>query len=239
MQLSVERTDGIGAFARPLGGEVRLDELSETLATEVRELFTPERLATFRARPSRSAPHPDAQTIVIRMIDDDGVGHTFELTEDDDVDLFDLGNELVNRIVTTQLRARAGYDAVLFAEACLRGDDADRFETLAAVRALARAGHRVGLVALDLDEATSSIDLSVFDAELVVTEAARAASTTDASFFDRTVRQRRLAPARCVYVSPDDAELEAAAEAGLRAVRSDTESLHDVLVEILEHDEAE
>ena len=248
MKLRVERTGGIGAFAKPLGGEVELDDLPEPLAAEVREMFTPDRLRV-RSRHGRlewSGDRVESQTITVHTWEHDEA-HEFAITDDDsDTDLFDVCNAIVNELVRREIDqgasaevsgldtdpspAPAGaYDAVFF-DIGNTLVTADKKWVAGARDALSQLRERripVGVISNTedltrdqiLDLLPDDFDFDRFEPDLVLLSSEVGLEKPDQRFFSLAVERACTEPSRCLFCGEDLTETVAAQQAGLRAIR--------------------
>lgn len=264
MRLRVERTGGIAAFAKPLGGEVEVDELPEPLASEVRDALTPDKV---RGRVG-SVPEPrpssrvDGETITVRVSEgDDSLG--FAIGDDDpDVDLFDLCNAIVNELVRSQFAEATStgssasnpdnepvsgrvYDAVFFdigntlvsGKQWVNGAEA-------ALEKLSANGIAMGVISNTgdltrdqlLDLLPKDFDLNRFKPELVLLSSEVEIEKPDARIFALAVKRAGVPPARCLFCGEDLTETVVAQQVGLHAIRlgANTAADFEAVVEIVD-----
>jgi putative hydrolase of the HAD superfamily len=264
LKLRVERVGGIGAFAKPLGGEVELDDLPDSLAADVRETFTPDLLRerSRAARPESSKDRVEGQTITVRVWEHDESAE-FSITDDDpDVDLFDLSNAIVNELVRRQVDQGASpevsgdtepnpapvraYDAVFFDIGSMLVSPEQQW-TDGARRALDQLHDRkisVGVISNTgdltreavLDLLPVDFDFDRFDPALVLLSSEVGIEKPDERIFSLAVERAGTEPSRCLFCGEDLAETVAAQQVGLHAIRLAAETAADfaTLIELVD-----
>lgn len=256
MKLRVERTGGIGAFAKPLGGEVELEELPESLAAEVREVLTPAvlRERSRARRPESSGDRVEGQTIRVQAWEHDE-SHEFTITDDDpDADLFDVCNAIVNELVRREIDQGAPaeasecdndpnpaptgtYDAVFFdLGSTLVSPERQWIEGARnALEQLRSRSIPVGVISNTgsltrdqvLDLLPDGFDFDGFEPELVLLSSEVGIEKPDPRIFALAVERAITEPSRCLFCGEDLAETVAAQKVGLHAIRLASDTAAD------------